>query len=72
MSMHNDESVAIAVAALSILKSGLEKRTVKEKRRCLLKACDLVDSDEFKWVEVPYELIDEFEELFDKLYDETV
>lgn len=72
MTMHNDEAVAIAVAAISILKSGLKKRTVKEKRRCLLKADDLIQSDEFKWIEVPVELFDEFGELFERLYEETV
>lgn len=72
MSMHNDEAVAIAVAAISILRHGLEKRTVREKRRYLLKALDLVEVDGFKWTEVSYELFQEFDELLDKLYYETV
>lgn len=69
--MHNDESVAIAVAAISILRRGLEKRSVREKRRCLLKALDLV-AEGFKWTEVSYELFQEFDDLLDKLYYETV
>lgn len=65
------DCVATAEAAIKLLKSGLAKSDAKDKSRCLFKVYDLVESEEFKWVEVPDELIEEFEGLFVELYEEV-